>query len=97
MTKLREAARDESCVRCGKHDGTVVLAHYTGVRRLNYGGGYGRKVNDLCGAHLCHACHQDMDVVSRSKSGKWLHSEEFLHYIMLTLIRLEQRGKLSID
>ena len=92
MSKFREAARDQSCVRCSKQNGTVVLAHYTGARRLSYGGGYGIKVNDLIGAHLCMDCHQYMDMVSRDKADKWKHSEEFLHLVALTIIRLHEQG-----
>ena len=43
---LRELARGQSCIRCGADDGTVVLAHYTGVRREAFGGGFGKKVHD---------------------------------------------------
>lgn len=89
---LRDRAKDQSCVRCGRDDGTVVLAHYTGVRRLAYGGGYGRKVIDIAGAHLCAVCHREMDTLSRDKSRKWEHSEEFLHLCMLTILRLAEQG-----
>jgi Protein of unknown function (DUF1364) len=94
---LRDAANGESCVRCGACDGTVVLAHYTGVRRLAYGGGLGIKVHDAMGAHLCAACHAHMDQLSRDKSKRWEHSEEFLHYIALTVIRLIERGIFKIQ
>ena len=89
---LRDAAKGRSCVRCGRNDGTVVGAHYTGVRRLSYGGGFGRKVHDLVMAHLCAECHQWMDQALRAtmvdEDEKWHHSEEFLHLCMLTLLRL---------
>lgn len=85
---LRQLARDESCVRCGTQDGSVVLAHYTGMRRLSYGGGFGIKVHDAIGAHLCRACHEYMDRVSRSKSRAVEHSEEFLHLCALTWMRI---------
>ena len=94
MSKLREAARDQSCVRCGKEDGTVVLAHYTGARRLELGGGFGCKVHDLAGAHLCADCHRVMDTTSRSKDNRWEHSEEFLLLCVKTAIRLHDRGVL---
>ncbi len=58
MSKLREAARDQPCIRCGRQDGTTVGAHYTGVRRLELGGGFGRKVHDMAMAHLCAECHR---------------------------------------
>lgn len=55
--KLREAARDQACVRCGAQDGTVVLAH------LPYPGGFGmgQKTDDIIGAHLCRECHDYVD------------------------------------
>jgi len=92
MSKLRNLARDQSCVRCGIHDETVVLAHYTGARRLDYVGGYGIKASDLAGAHLCGPCHQHMDTLSRNKDMKWEHSEEFLHLVLLTILRLAEQG-----
>lgn len=92
MTDLRQAARDQSCVACGAQDGTVVLAHYFGPRRHEYGGGMSRKGCDLVGAHLCIRCHQRMDTLAKDKGKRWEHSEEFLHYCALTLIRLWNQG-----
>ena len=79
-------------MRCGKQDGTVVLAHYFGCRRHDYGGGMSRKGHDLIGAHLCRQCHLEMDVLTKDKANRWLHSEEFLHLCALTLIRLWEQG-----
>lgn len=93
--KLRDAAEGESCVRCGSMKG-VVGAHYTGARRLAYGGGYGIKVHDFLIAHLCEECHRWMDSLSRDKRKLWEHSEEFLHLIALTLARLFARGVLVV-
>jgi hypothetical protein len=93
---LRDAARDQNCIRCGAKDQTTVLAHYTGARRLSYGGGLGRKVHDLVGAHLCYRCHQDMDLLSRSAADKWLHSEEFQHLVILTILRLYEQGTILV-
>jgi hypothetical protein len=90
--KLRNAAKDQSCVRCGCHDGTIVLCHYTGYRRHAYGGGLGIKVHDLVGAHLCFDCHQTMDTLSREKAKQIEHSESFQHYCLLTLLRLWDQG-----
>jgi hypothetical protein len=93
--KLRKAAKGRSCVRCGSTEG-VVGAHYTGVRRLAYGGGYGIKVHDFLIAHLCGNCHREMDLLFRDKEKKWLHSEEFQHYIVLTLTRLFEEGIIGV-
>jgi len=92
MSKLRNAAEGQSCVRCGANDGTVVLAHYFGFRRHSYGGGMSRKGHDAVGAHLCGTCHKLMDTTLRSKELKVDHSEEFLHLIALTVIRLFNLG-----
>lgn len=85
---LRQLANGESCVRCGAQDGTVVLAHYFGVRRHSYGGGMGHKGHDAVGAYLCSRCHTEMDTASRDKARKWEHSEEMLHLCALTWIRV---------
>jgi hypothetical protein len=96
VSKLREAARDQSCIRCGKRDGTVVGAHYTGVRRLALGGGFGKKCHDLFIADLCFECHREMDT-NRNKETKWEHSEEFLFLIVQTIGRRLEQGKLRIS
>lgn len=93
---LRELAKGQACINCGTQDGTVVLAHYTGVRRLAYGGGLGKKVHDLVGAHLCFSCHRVFDTDSRSKDGRWIHSEEFQHRVLLTLMRLWEKGLIGL-
>lgn len=93
--KLRDAAENQACVRCGAKDGTVVLAHYVGPRRHAYGGGMSVKGCDAIGAHLCHECHQYMDRESRNKAKRWELSEEFLHYCALTIIRLFEQGRVK--
>jgi hypothetical protein len=95
VTKLREAARDQACVRCGREDGTVVLAHYFGPRRHAYGGGMSRKGHDAVAAHLCAACHSYMDTWGRERASRWEHSEEFLHLCALTFVRLIEQGVLK--
>lgn len=94
MSKLRKTAEGQDCVRCGGNKESVVLAHYTGVRRLAYRGGFGLKVQDICAAHLCHRCHIEMDTLLRDKDKKWEHSEEFLHLCMLTILRLAEQGEI---
>lgn len=93
---LRKAAKGASCIRCNAKDETVVGAHYTGARRLAYGGGLGKKVHDLVIAHLCQRCHAWMDQLSRLKEDKWLHSEEFQHVVLLTILRLYEDGLLLV-
>lgn len=84
--KLRDASQGQLCVRCGSGD-NVVGCHYTGVRRLAYGGGFGHKVHDFLTADLCQDCHVFFDTLARSKTHRWEHSEEFQHCILLTLER----------
>jgi hypothetical protein len=55
----------------------------------------GHKGHDAIGAHLCADCHAAMDREGRSKEHRWLHSEEFLHYVALTIIRLFEQGKIK--
>lgn len=92
--RLRQAAKGQACVRCGVEDGTVVLAHYTGARRLSYQ--QRTKSHDLVGAHLCLLCHQHMDTGSRVKAARWEHSEQFQHYCLLTAIRLWEQGVIGL-
>lgn len=93
--QLRDASEGQLCVRCGKTEG-VVGAHYTGCRRLAYGGGLGKKVHDFLTADLCPVCHQYMDTLSRDKDRAFLHSEEFLHFIVLTLERRFVQGAVVV-
>lgn len=96
---LRAAAKDQYCVRCNACDGTVVGAHYTGTRRLSYGGGFGKKVHDLVMAHLCFKCHTVMDQLARkdaSVATEYNHSEEFQHLVLLTILRLYDQGFLLV-
>lgn len=89
-------SKGETCVRCNIALPSVVPAHYTGVRRGAYGGGMGIKVHDFCVADLCGGCHEYMDRLSRDKEGRWGHSEEFLHYVILTLAKRFTRDQIRI-
>lgn len=92
--RLRKSAKGQPCVRCGADDGTVVLAHYTGLRQHQYGKGRGIKCSDHMGAHLCHSCHLHFDQPELRKSVE--ASEEFLHCIALTWGRWLGAGLLDI-
>lgn len=59
--KLRDSAKHESCVSCGKNDGTIVWAHSNTQR---HGKGTGIKAHDIFGCYLCHNCHADYDKLS---------------------------------
>jgi hypothetical protein len=93
--KLLKSSNGQACVRCGKTNG-VVGAHYTGVRRLKLGGGYGIKVHDFLTADLCQECHTYMDTLSREKEKRYGHSEEFFYYIALTWERRFLQGTIVV-
>lgn len=92
--KLRDAANDQPCVRCGIK-GTVVLAHYTGLRQHEHGKGRGIKCDDWLGADLCMACHQYFDAPWSRKSIE--ASEEFLHLIARTWRRRIAEGLIKVE
>lgn len=94
---LLDMSEGETCVRCEGFNGTTVPAHYTGARRDAYGGGLGIKVHDFLVADLCDECHAYMDRISRDKEGRWGHSEEFQHYVILTLIKRFERGQIRVS
>lgn len=89
-----KASRGQSCARCGHEDGTVVGAHYTGLRQHMYGKGKGIKGSDLAVADLCLQCHLYFDRSMKWKSSEG--SEEFLHCIMLTIFNRIERGILVV-
>ena len=64
---LTQSARDESCVHCGAHDGSVVWAH---SNEQQHGKGHSCKAHDLLGNYLCFKCHLQYD------SGSKLSREE---------------------
>jgi hypothetical protein len=95
--KLRDAPRGKPCVRCNARRDTTVGAHYTGMRRGSYGGGMGQKVWDFVMADFCDMCHEYFDRVSREKSKAIEHSEEFQHYVILTIARRIDEGVLVVS
>lgn len=91
--KHLNGASGQPCVRCGTNDGTVVAAHYTGLRQHWYGKGRGIKPTDIATADLCLKCHTYFDNPTERKSVE--RSEEFLHCILLTIMRRLQDGILK--
>ena len=87
--KMLDGAKCQSCVNCGAADGTVVAAHYTGMRSHRFGKGTGHKPHDLCIADLCHKCHHAFDVAFDGSTfeKKVDLSEQFLFLIIQTLLR----------
>jgi len=99
--KMLEAARDQSCVNCGAMDGTVVAAHYQGMRSHLFGKGTGLKPHDICIADLCSKCHRLFDdyLISDCENRDQRridHSEQFLYCIIQTLVRRARQGVLKI-
>lgn len=91
IQKLRDAAQGCTCVRCGGHD--AMLCHYTGKRQHDYGKGTATKGHDAIGAHLCNDCHTYFD--QYKSANDYERSEEFLHCIALTIMRLFRMGKVK--
>jgi hypothetical protein len=98
MSKLRDAANGQACVRCGKQDDTVVLCHYSGPYQHKFGKGTGIKGHDAAAADLCSQCHQFFDEYRSEVSEQWRleRSEEFLAACLLTVIRRIQQGILKV-
>ena len=97
--KLLAAAKDQACVNCGVRDGTIVAAHYTGLRASQLGKGTGHKPHDLAIADLCHKCHYAFDVAGGGSTfeAKIDKSEQFLFNIIKTLIRRIDQGVIKIE
>ena len=103
--KLMAAARDRSCINCGRDDGTIVRAHYTGYRQHQYGKGRGIKGHDLLAADLCMECHASFDRLDMGEDVTENNntivktidqSEKFLHCIALTLVRDFKAGLIKV-
>jgi hypothetical protein len=99
---LLAAAEGQACVNCGVRDGTVVAAHYQGIRALTFGKGKGIKPHDLCIAFLCRTCHHEFDHGEGSYyKDDYLRkidlSERFLFCVVMTLIQLVKQGILTVD
>lgn len=90
LPKLLQASKGRPCVRCNRQDGTVVRAHYTGLRQHSYGKGKGIKGSDHISADLCRECHEFYDRPQQRKNVD--ASEEFLHYCMMSLWRDFEEG-----
>jgi len=99
--KITNAAKGRSCACCGASDGTIVRAHYSGMRQHQYGKGRGIKGHDCIAADLCMKCHAKFDSYEIGKGETALqrdidHSEQFLHLCFLTLVMDIQEGVYKI-
>ncbi len=91
--KYLNAAKGQYCVKCFADDGTIVAAHYTGLRQHIYGKGRSVKGSDILTADLCWSCHEYFDNPDERKSIR--RSEEFLNCIAITLMRRLEQGVLK--
>lgn len=88
-------------MNCGKRDGTVVAAHYQGMRSHSLGKGAGHKVSDLFCASLCASCHQAFDGHQMGNHPdpymrKIDQSEQFLFLVLKTIERRVQQGVIKL-
>lgn len=97
--KWLDAARDQSCVNCTINDGTVVAAHYQGIRAYLFGKGKGQKPDDCYVADLCRRCHAQFDNYFSDTYKKKLTqeqkidlSEQFMFCVLVTLRRRIDQG-----
>lgn len=99
--KYLDGAKGQSCVHCHKKDGTIVAAHYAGLRQHAFGKGRGIKCHDLLVADLCSTCHELFD---SGRAGPMHHSDDllrridnsetFLYCVALTMVRRYRQGLL---
>lgn len=93
MSKLTEAARGKSCIRCGVNDGTVVSCHMPGGSlRLLLGGGAGLKPPDIFCADLCRACHDHSDGRAPAGITRQDLDNEFARDVLRTIKRRVDEG-----
>ena len=82
---LLHCAKGESCVLCGKNDGTTIPAHLPGAY---YGmqAGTGQKTHDWLVGHVCMDCHTYLDGDGRKDTQTRMKA------LCLTLERLFANG-----
>lgn len=87
--KLRESARDESCVACGAQDGTIVWCH---SNQGAFGKGMGMKASDAAGWLGCARCHAEHDQGGKPREQR--RADEF-EWIAKSLVRMIEKGVLK--
>jgi len=95
LKSYTDQAHQLSCIRCGNTP--AMPCHYTGMCQHWYGKGRGIKCTDLAIVDLCHDCHQEFDNLQIGKHEECAvrqleQSEEFLHYVFLTIHRRLELG-----
>ena len=95
-SKIMEHARSGlPCIRCDREDGTVCGRHYNGLRQHQYGKGRAIKCQPLAVADFCTRCDAEFQEGSVPKSDyarRIEYSEEFQHWVLMTLIRRAELG-----
>lgn len=94
MSKLTQASKGTSCIKCGAPD--AYSCHFNGAYQHQYGKGRGIKCHDLATAEFCHRCDQDYSEGVNIHGGDEERESYFLHYIMLTNIRRFKNGVLKV-
>ena len=93
MSKITQAARDQSCIRCGARDGTVVAAHINGPIAAKLGRGM---ADDIFSAHLCFRCHDMLDYRAQTARIGPVTADkrqaEWMELVLLTIKRLREQG-----
>lgn len=83
-----------ACIRCGRQDGTVVPAHYSGICAHALGKGEGVKAHDFVAAY-CYECHTAVD---NYRCGNNYETGFFrLMDILRTLYVLLRDGRIKIE
>jgi len=89
--KLLSLAEGQTCVSCGRSDGTVVSAH---SNLLEHGKGRGLKAHDGMVMWLCYSCHTNLDQgleMSRDERRSMT-----LEMICKTYMRMWDQGLLAV-
>jgi hypothetical protein len=83
---LRQSAKGEPCIACGREDGTTVWAH---SNELAHGKAKSRKSHDLLGLYLCSVCHHLFD-----GSPSWTREQKqafFKEHYDATMVRVSEK------
>lgn len=77
-SELTALAKDQRCVSCDLHDGTIVWAH---SNLQEHGRGFAHKAHDACGMLLCFKCHHELD------HGKTMTKEARREFTLTMIVR----------
>jgi len=91
---MADARSGHPCIKCG-HEGGVYGRHYNGIMQHKYGKGRGIKCHPFLVADFCKTCEKDYQEGKVPKSDwneRLIYSEDFQHWILMTLIRRANNG-----